>query len=55
MRKTNFDLFFAAYYVSFFLVSFYSSFTDAPTRAKFLFQVLLGIGVLFRVGTPHSR
>ena len=25
----------------------------APTRVEFLFQVLLGTGVLFRVGTPH--
>ena len=26
----------------------------APTRVEFLFRVLLGIGALFRVITPHS-
>ena len=27
--------------------------TIAPTRVEFLFQVLLGLGMVFRVGTPH--
>ena len=27
---------------------------DAPSRVEFLFRVLLGIGALFRVVTPHS-
>ena len=28
--------------------------TIAPTRVEFLLRVLLGIGALFQVGTPHS-
>ena len=28
---------------------------NAPTRVELLFRVLLAIGVLFRVGAPHSR
>ena len=31
-----------------------SAMLSAPTRVEFLFRVLLGIGVLFRVGTPYS-
>ena len=33
----------------------YSVNLSAQTRVEFLFRVLLGIGALFRVGTPHSR
>ena len=32
----------------------YSVNLSAQTRVEFLFRVLLGIGALFRVGTPHS-
>ena len=28
---------------------------SAPTQAEFLFQVLIGIGMVLRVGTPYSR
>ena len=31
----------------------YSVNISAQTRVEFLFRVLLGIGTLFRVGTPH--
>ena len=34
---------------------FNSSYYIAPTRVEFLFRVLFGIGMLFRVGTLYNR
>ena len=45
-----------SFWIGLWIILFFSFITHsiAPTRVEFLFRVLIGIGALFRVGTPHS-